>query len=178
MSRTKQRLLLLSALLLSAPASAATVKLRPQGAELTRLVQEALAAISTKDLPVTLDSSSGPILSVGSSNGVAFNPDVSARVLGSGTDQRIEFNPNGPQPLTQTLRAELTRFIGLKAWTPEAAKLRLSGADLNGDGAIDLTDFALIMNNFGKTGSLPGDLNADSRVDDLDLRLFGGQYKP
>ncbi|UQN05932.1 hypothetical protein [Deinococcus sp. QL22] len=178
MSRTKQRLLLLSALMLAASASAATVKLRPQGAELTRLVEQALSAISTKELPVTLDSSSGPVLSIGSSNGVAFNPDVSARVVGTGADQRIEFNPNGPQPLTEALRAELSRFIGLQAWTPEAAKLRLSGADLNGDGAIDLTDFALIMNNFGKTGSLPGDLNGDSRVDDLDLRLFGAQYKP
>lgn len=178
MSRTAHRLLLLSAMVLAGSASTATVKLRPQGTELTRLVQEALAAISTKDLPVTLDSSSGPLLSIGSSTGVAFNPDVSARVVGTGTDQRIEFNPNGPQPLTEALRAELARFIGLQAWTPEAAKLRLSGADLNGDGVIDLTDFALIMNNYGKTGSLPGDLNADSRVDDLDLRLFGAQYKP
>lgn len=178
MSRAIHRFLLLSALVLASSAHAATVKLRPQGAELTRLVQEALAAISTKDLPVTLDSSSGPVLSIGSSTGVAFNPDVSARVIGTGTEQRIEFNPNGPQPLSEALRAELTRFVGLKAWTPEAAKLRLSGADLNGDGAIDLTDLALIMNNFGKTGSLPGDLNGDSRVDDLDLRLFGAQYKP
>lgn len=178
MSRTKKRFLLLGVLLSVTSASAATIKLRPQGAELTRLIEQALAAISTKELPVTLDSSSGPILSIGGSNGVAFNPDVSARVIGSGTDQRIEFNPNGPQPLTEAIRAELTRFIGLKAWTPEAAKLRLSGADLNGDGAIDLTDFALMMNNYGKTGSLPGDLNGDSRVDDLDLRLFGAQYKP
>ncbi|ANE43520.1 hypothetical protein [Deinococcus puniceus] len=178
MSRAAHRFFLLSALVLAGSASAVTVKLRPQGAELTRLVQEALAAISTPELPVTLDSSSGPVLSIGSSTGVAFNPDVSARVVGTGTDQRIEFNPNSPQPLAEALRAELTRFIGLKAWTPEAAKLRLSGADLNGDGVIDLTDFALLMNNYGKTGSLPGDLNGDSRVDDLDLRVFGGQYKP
>lgn len=178
MSCTKHRFLLLSALMLASSVSAATVKLRPQGAELTRLVEQALSTISTNELPVTLDSSSGPILSIGSASGVAFNPDVSARVIGTGTDQRIEFNPNGPQPLTEALRAELARFIGLKAWTPEAAKLRLSGADLNGDGVIDLTDFALLMNNYGKTGSLPGDLNGDSRVDDLDLRVFGGQYKP
>lgn len=178
MSRAQKRFLLLGVLLSVTSVSAATIKLRPQGAELTRLIEQALAAISTKDLPVTLDSSSGPILSIGGASGVAFNPDVSARVLGTGTDQRIEFNPNGPKPLTEAIRAELTRFIGLKAWTPEAAKLRLSGADLNGDGTIDLTDFALMMNNYGKTGSLPGDLNGDSRVDDLDLRLFGGQYKP
>ncbi len=178
MSRATHRFVLFSTLVLAGSANAATVKLRPQGAELTRLVEQALSAISTNELPVTLDSSSGPVLSIGSSNGVAFNPDVSARVIGTGTEQRIEFNPNGPQPLTEALRAELTRFIGLKAWTSEAAKLRLSGADLNGDGAIDLTDFALLMNNYGKTGNLPGDLNGDSRVDDLDLRVFGGQYKP
>ncbi|MDB5045052.1 MAG: hypothetical protein JWQ08_1102 [Deinococcus sp.] len=178
MKPTPQRLLLIGALLMASSASAVTIKLRPQGAELTRLVQEALTAISTKDLPVTLDSSSGPLLSIGSANGVAFNPDVSARVVGTGPEQRIEFNPRGPQPLAEALRAELARFVGLKAWTPEAAKLRLSGADLNGDGTIDLTDFALMMNNYGKTGSLPGDLNGDSRVDDLDLRLFGSQYKP
>ena len=39
---------------------------------------------------------------------------------------------------------------------------------------IDLTDLALLMENFGKTGR--GDLNGDRQVDDTDLRLFAEQY--
>lgn len=161
--------------LLAGMASAASVKLRPQGAELTRAVEAALAAISTPETPVTLDTSGGPLLVLGGT--VPFNPDVAARTLTLGGERRIEFNPQGPLPLAEALRAELTRELGLREWTPAAARVRLSGADLNGDGTIDLTDLALLMNNYGKTGALAGDLNGDRRVDDADVRLFSAQYR-
>lgn len=175
-----KRLLLAAALLagnLSA-ADAASIKLRPQGQELLKLVQDAIAALNTKELPVTLDTSGGPILTLGSSDTVPFNPDVSARVIGSGPDRQIQFNPQGPLPLPEAIRAELMTQLGLKEWTPAAARTRLSGADLNGDGKIDLTDLALLMNNYGKTAATTGDLNQDGKVDDADLRLFSNQYKP
>ena len=173
-----RRILLLAALLCaSSPAGAATLKFRPQGAEMLRLVQAAVATLNTKDLPVTLDTASGPILALGSS-GAPFNPDVAARVVVVGTDRRIEFNPQGPLPLADALRAELTRELGLTEWTPTAARTRLSGADLNGDGKIDLSDLALLMNNYGKTDATVGDLNQDRKVDDADLRLFSSQYRP
>ncbi|MFC4638571.1 dockerin type I domain-containing protein [Deinococcus hohokamensis] len=166
----------LLAALLVGTASAATIKLRPQGAEMLRQVQAAIAALSTKELPVTLDTGSGPVLVLGGA--APFNPDVAARVVVVGTERRIEFNPQGPLPLADAVRAELARELGLSAWTPAAARTRLSGADLNGDGKIDLSDLALLMNNYGKTGVTVGDLNQDRKVDDADLQLFSSQYKP
>ena len=177
---TMKKTLLLSALLpaLLGHADAVGVKLRPQGELLTRTVQAALAELSTKDLPVTLDTASGSTLTLGGVgvSAAPFNPDVAARVVTVGGERRIEFNPQGPLPLAEAVRAELQRELGLKAWTPAAAAARFSGADLNGDGAVDLSDLALLMDNLGKTGTLPGDLNQDRRVDDADLKLFSRQY--
>ncbi|OLV17413.1 hypothetical protein [Deinococcus marmoris] len=176
-----KRGLTFTALLLGAAlgvASAASVKLQPQGDSLTRAVQAALSAISTKELPVTLDSSSGTILTLGGAGTSAalFNPDVAARVVTVGGARRIEFNPAGPLPLLDAVKQELARELGFKDWTAEAARTRLSGADLNGDGRIDLTDLAILMENYGKSSSV-GDLNQDRKVDDADLRIFSAQYK-
>ncbi|WP_240741899.1 hypothetical protein [Deinococcus sp. KSM4-11] len=178
MKRLRCAGLLLAVTLLGA-AQAATIKLRPQGDTLTKAVKEAIAALNTKELPVTLDTSAGPLLFLGSSgtSGAPFNPDVAARVVTVGGERRIEFNPQGPLPLADAVRAELAKELGLSAWTPDAARARLSGADLNGDGKITLADLAILMGNYGKTGALPGDLNQDQRIDDADLKLFSTQYK-
>lgn len=165
---------LLLTLLLLGGADAASVKLRPVGAELTKAVQDALAALAGPDFPVTLDTSGGVTLTLGGA--APFNPDVAARVVGTGTERRIEFNPRGPLPLQDAVRAELSRELGLKDWTSASARARLSGADLNADGKIDLTDLALLMNSYGTSGPV-GDLNQDRRVDDADLKLFSAQYK-
>lgn len=177
----KRRALLLAVLgALAGSAGAATLKLRVQGPELLKLVQDAVNAISTKELPVTLDTSAGPLFTLGSvaGSGAPFNPDVAARVVTVGTERRIEFNPSGPLPLNEAVKRELIREFGFTDWTPAAARARLSGADLNGDGLINLVDLAILMNNYGKTGALPGDLNQDQKVDDADLRLFSQQYRP
>lgn len=167
----------LGAAALTGPAGAASVKLRPQGEALTQAVRAALAAISTPELPVTLDTSGGPLLTLGGAGPSAapFNPDVAARLFVSGTERRIEFNPRGPLPLAEAVQDALARELGLNAWTPAAARTALSGADLNGDGRIDLADLAILMNNYGKS-TTTGDLNQDRRVDDADLRLFSQQY--
>ncbi|WP_243398173.1 hypothetical protein [Deinococcus koreensis] len=175
--------LLVGTLLASATlslADAATIKLRPQGAALTKVVQDAVAALSTRDVPVTLDTRSGPLLLLGGSgaSNAPFSPDVAARVVTVGAERRIEFNPQGPLPLAEAVRAELARELGLSAWTAEAARTRLGGADLNGDGKITLADLAILMGNYGKPGALAGDLNQDQKVDDADLRLFSAQYRP
>ena len=168
----------LLALNLLGSAGAVTVKIRPQGPEVTRAVQDALAAISTRELPVTLDAGSGVLLALGGSGvtAVPFNPDVSWRVVKVGNDRRIEFNPQGPLPLAQAVRDALGTELGLKEWTAAAARLRLSGADLNADGAIDLIDLALLMKNYGQSAKA-GDLNGDNKVDDADVNLFSAQYK-
>lgn len=160
---------------LSGQAAAADLNLRPEGEPLTRAVQQALAELSTEALPLRLVTRSGPRVTLGTSSGVAFNPDVAVRSVGQGENRRIEINPNGPLPLNQAVRQALAQEFDLEAWTPAAARLRFSGADLNADGAVDLTDLALLMNNLGSTGR--GDLNGDRRVDDTDVALFERQYQ-
>ncbi|SMB94715.1 hypothetical protein [Deinococcus hopiensis] len=170
---------LLALALLVGSAGAVTVKVRPQGPEVTRAVQEALNAISTKDSSVRLDTDGGAVLTLGGSGATAvpFNPDAAWRTVKVGNDRRIEFNPQGPVPLAQAVREALATELGLKEWTAAAARVRLSGADLNGDGSIDLTDLALLMKNYGQSATV-GDLNGDRKVDDADVGLFGAQYRP
>ncbi|ADY26349.1 hypothetical protein Deipr_1198 [Deinococcus proteolyticus MRP] len=165
----------LAALLLAGSASAADLTLRPQGPDLTRAVQQALAELSTPGLPLRLVTTGGPALTLGSSSGVPFNPDVAVRTVGQGAQRRIEINPQGPLTLNVAVRQALAQEFELDAWTPEAARLRFSGADLNGDGAVDLTDLALLMSNLGGSGR--GDLNGDRQVDDADLKLFAEAYQ-
>lgn len=111
-------------------------------------------------------------------SGVAFNPDVSSRTLTGLGGKRVEFNPRGPVSLKEAVETEVQKELGLSALTSEAAQLRFSGADLNGDGKIDTDDLALLMGNFGQSaGNLRGDLNNDGRVDDLDVQLFSAQYR-
>ncbi|WP_235514668.1 dockerin type I domain-containing protein [Deinococcus sp. Leaf326] len=168
---------LLAAALL-AQAGAVGLKLRPQGEAMRQATLAALAALSTREVPFTLDDSSGPTLTLGGVgvSDAPFNPDVSARVVVVGGERRLEFNPQGPLTLTEAVRRQLQDEFKLTAWTPEAAQKRFGGADLNGDGAVDLADLALLMENFGKTSPQYGDLNQDRKVDDADLRLFSAQY--
>ncbi len=160
-------------------ASFASVALRPDSGALRREVVAALSELSAPDFPVTLDDSAqgaGAVLVLGGS--VPFNPDESSRTLTVGGVRRTEFNPQGPVPLAQAVRAEISALLGLSEFTPQAARRKLSGADVNGDGKVDLTDLALLMGNYGKSGGgLPGDLNRDGRVDESDIRLFTDEYR-
>lgn len=177
---TASLLACVTAFALGGSVQAASIKLRPQGDALTKAVQAALAEISTKEIPMTLDSSTGTTLTVGGvgASAAPFNPDVVARVVMVGAERRIEFNPQGPVPLAEAVKGELLHELNLKEWTPAAAQLRFGGADLNGDGVIDLTDLAILMGNYGVANPQAGDLNQDRKVDDQDVRLFAAQYKP
>ncbi|MFC5850008.1 hypothetical protein [Deinococcus petrolearius] len=168
---------LLTAALLG-QAGAVGLKLRPQGEAMRQATLAALAALSTREVPFTLDESAGPTLTLGGVgvSDVPFNPDVAARVVVVGGERRLEFNPQGPLALAEAVRRQLQDEFKLTAWTPEAAQKRFGGADLNGDGAIDLSDLALLMENYGKASAQSGDLNQDRKVDDADLRLFSAQY--
>lgn len=173
--------LLAAALLLQAGlggADAVGLKLRPQGEAMRQATLAALAALSTREVPFTLDESSGPTLTLGGVgvSAAPFNPDVSARVVVVGGERRLEFNPQGPVALADAVRRQLQEEFKLTAWTPEAAQKRFGGADLNGDGAVDLSDLAILMENYGKASPQSGDLNQDRKVDDADLRLFSAQY--
>ncbi|WP_241191244.1 dockerin type I domain-containing protein [Deinococcus psychrotolerans] len=158
--------------------SFASVALRPEGAALRQEVLSALSALSTPDFPITLDDSAqggGAVLVLGGS--VPFNPDLSSRTLTVNNVRRTELNPKGPLPLSGAVRAEISSLLGLSEFSPQAARRKLSGADINGDGKVDLTDLALLMGNYGKTGGgLSGDLNRDGRVDESDLNLFTEEY--
>lgn len=165
-------------LLLLGNAGAAAIKLRPQGAELVRAVETAIAQLGTKDIPMTLDPSAGPTLTLGGVgvSAAPFNPDQISRVVTVGSERRIEINPKGPVPLAEAVKQTLQAELKLKDWTPAAAQQRFGGADLNGDGAVDLTDLAILMGNFGTSTGAPGDLNQDRKVDDADVKIFSALY--
>lgn len=144
------------------------------GLPVTGLPANGLTPLATGVSPVTGPPSSDVL----TASGVAFNPDVSSRTLTGLGGKRVEFNPRGPVSLKEAVETEVQKELGLSALTPEAAQLRFSGADLNGDGKIDTDDLALLMGNFGQSaGNLRGDLNNDGRVDDLDVQLFSAQYR-
>lgn len=172
-----KRAWLLGALLLGS-AQAAGIKVRPQGEALVQAVQAAIAALSTKDVPMTLDATSGPTITVGGVgvSAAPFNPDAISRVVTVGSERRIEINPQGPVPLAEAVKQALMTELKLKEWTPAAAQQRFGGADLNGDGVIDLADLAVLMANFGTSTGAAGDLNQDRKVDDADLRMFSVLY--
>jgi Dockerin type I domain len=166
---------LLCALLLGlASAAPATIRLRPQGEALTAAVRAALAKLSAPDRPITLDTSSGPLLALGGT--VPFNPEVRARSYTLGGERRIEFNPADVADLQALVESELLRELKLSAFTPEAARQRYSGSDLNGDGKIDVLDLALMMGALSGQGNGSGDLNSDGKIDTLDLNQFLKDY--
>lgn len=159
-------------------AEATSVNLRPQSSQIEQLILDLLKRLSNSVFTLTLDKTSGTLFVLAGADSVAFNPDVSARTLTGSGGRRVEFNPMGPMTLKDSVELEFQKELGLKALTPEAAILRFSGADLNGDGKIDTADLAILMGNFGKSGrNIPGDLNNDGRVDDLDVQLFSALYQ-
>ena len=53
------------------------------------------------------------------------------------------------------------------------------GADFDGNGRVDLWDFALVRNNFGKLGGFDqGDANRDGRIDVIDFALVRNSWDP
>jgi len=49
--------------------------------------------------------------------------------------------------------------------------------DANGDGAVDVSDIAVVANNFGAAGGwVDGDFNLDGRVDVMDLSIVANRY--
>ena len=60
-----------------------------------------------------------------------------------------------------------------RAATPAGSLPRAASGDLNGDGKVNVQDLALLLINFGKSGSnLKGDLNGDGKVTVQDLALL------
>ncbi|MDB5099637.1 MAG: hypothetical protein JWM80_4058 [Cyanobacteria bacterium RYN_339] len=69
------------------------------------------------------------------------------------------------------LRAFQQFFGKVVATCPEAAV-----ADLNGDGVVDLKDFALLRLALKLPKRIQGDLNHDGKVNEHDLRIFQQFY--
>ena len=101
-------------------AGAVGLKLRPQGDAMRQATLAALAALSTREVPFTLDDSSGPTLTLGGVgvSDAPFNPDVSARVVVVGGERRLEFTPQGPLSLADAVRRQLQDEFKLTAWPP------------------------------------------------------------
>ncbi|WP_027481921.1 dockerin type I domain-containing protein [Deinococcus pimensis] len=157
-------------------AGAVDVNARPATKEVEDALRAALKTFETTGITFDLKTDSGPIFRVGTAP--AFGPDVASRSLTRGADRIVELNPNSLIPLADVYRREAAKLLGL----PENASAgdvrnRYGGADFNGDGKVDLTDFAILSANYGKSGAgLRGDLNRDGKVDDADLRLFANFY--
>src|SRR5207249_1276636 len=49
--------------------------------------------------------------------------------------------------------------------------------DFDSNGKVDVFDFSIFANNFGKTGTaIPGDLNCDGKVDVFDFSIFANNF--
>ena len=163
-------------MLLSTLASAADVRVRPENAEIETAVRQALKSLESGDVTFTLVTNAGPRYRIGGAP--AFNPDVASRTVTRGGEQVVEFNPAGPMPLVEAVKAELALYLGLSgADNAQAVRARYGGADLNADGKVNLLDFAILTTNYGKSGAgLQGDLNGDGKVDAADVEIFSKFY--
>lgn len=167
---------LLAALLALGVAGATDVKLRPETPELEQAVLAVLESIKAPGVTLKLVKDAGPILRIGGK--APFNPDLVSRSVKRGDERVVEINPDAPVPREQAVRRAVLRELGLADdFTAAEVTARFGGADLNGDGKIDLSDFAILSANFGKTGSgVKGDLNGDGKVDAADVRSFAEFY--
>ncbi len=161
---------------LAGVAGAVDVRLRPATPEVKAALVQALGALSTGDVSFRLLTDSGPKIQLGGAP--TFNPDEASRTVTRGGEQVIEINPKGPVSVAQAVRGEVEAQLGLPAGAaPKDVRARYGGADLNGDGKIDLSDFAVLADSYGKTGSgVRGDLNGDGKVDGADLKIFAKFY--
>ena len=170
-----RRALLLAAAVLGT-AGAVDVRLRPATPEVKTALEAALKALGTGDVSFRLLSDSGPKIQLGGAP--AFNPDEASRTVTRAGERVIEINPKGPVSVAQTVRGELEAQLGLPPGAgAKDVRARYGGADLNADGKIDLSDFAILADSYGKAGSgLRGDLNGDGKVDGADLKIFAKFY--
>ena len=168
-------LVLLAAL--ATAAHAVDVRLRGATPEVETAIRTALKTFETEGITFELKTDGGPTFRLGSS--VPFGPDVASRSLTRGAEQIIEINPQSPVPLAHVYRREVARVLGLTASaTPQDVRARYGGADLNGDGRVDLADFAILSANYGQSrAGLRGDLNRDGKVDAEDVRIFSTFYQ-
>jgi len=183
---------LLTALALLGAARAADVPALASG-EAEKALRAALKSFEGGGLSFVLRSQgvSTPLFTLG--GGVPFNPDSGSRTLTRKSGVReTQVNAAGRAlPLPDVWRSEAARLLGLEEpiflsgprpateADRKALKSRFfTGADLNGDGKIDLTDLGILASNYGKVGpGLRGDLNGDGKVDAADIKLFEELYK-
>jgi len=184
-----------STLALLGAARAAEVPALASG-EAEKALREALKAFEGGGLSFVLRSQgvTTPLYTLSTvGGGVPFNPDSGSRTLIRKTGVReIQVNAaSRALPLADVWRSEAARLLGLEEpiflsgprpateADRKALKSRFfTGADLNGDGKIDLSDLGILAGNFGKVGpGLRGDLNGDGKVDAADVKLFEELYK-
>jgi hypothetical protein len=188
----RSRVIVLSALTLLGVARGADVPALATG-EADKALRAALKAFEGGGLTFTLRSEgvTTPLFTLG--GGIPFNPDSGSRTLiRKGGVREIQVNATGKAlPLQSVWIAETARLLGLeepifvsspRAVTEadrKALKERFfTGADLNGDGKIDLTDLGILAGSYGKVApGQRGDLNTDGKVDAVDIKLFQELYK-
>ena len=183
---------LIAALALLGAARAAEVPALATG-DAEKALREALKSFEGGGLSFILRSQgvTTPLFTLG--GGVPFNPDSGSRTLiRKGGVREIQVNAAGRAlPLPDVWRSEAARLLGLEEpiflggprpatdADRKALKSRFfTGADLNGDGKIDLSDLGILASNYGKVSpGQRGDLNGDGKVDASDIKLFEELYK-
>ena len=80
-----------------------------------------------------------------------------------------QINLTIPETLPTTPTPSPAPTGGGGSYTPSSSSIK---GDINKDNKIDKYDFALIMANWGKTGSNDSDLNGDNKVDKYDFSLM------
>ncbi|MBX3354439.1 MAG: hypothetical protein KF724_01930 [Phycisphaeraceae bacterium] len=100
----------------------------------------------------------------------------------------IQFGPGAPVPNWDALITKVDRviffygnpefFFIFQMWTVGADNIRFERriADLDSNGQVDGTDLALLLGQWGASGS--ADLNGDGTVDGADLALLLGDWGP
>ena len=73
--------------------------------------------------------------------------------------------------LDHEYRAVFVEYTGEKSPESTAVPTEPSGnpADINNDGVVDVTDFLMLLANWGETGDNPADINGDGVVDVTDF---------
>ncbi len=166
--------------------------------EAEKALREALKAFEGGGLTLTLRSQGVTtplytLLGGTGGSGIPVNPDSGSRTLiRKGGVREIQVNAAGKTiGLSDVWRSEAARLLGLEEpiflsgprpvseVDRKALKARFfTGADLNGDGKIDLTDLGILAGSYGKVSpGQRGDLNADGKVDATDIKLFEELYK-
>ena len=85
-------------------------------------------------------------------------------------------HPSNVVSFAYTINIPATSGGGTTPIVPPTTPIITKIGDANGDGKVDKYDFALMMANWGKTGTNSSDFNNDGKVDKYDFALLMSKW--